>query len=88
MDGESGDRGREHLRLVHDAEPRRPGWWTASVFVLNVAAVGFLAWIGYEQMGIVGALVLTAIGLTIAYGYRHAASAAGRVADRRRPSRR
>ncbi len=53
------------------------------MLILNVVAIAFVAWVGYERSGWRGAIFLLVVGLAVTYGYRHAAMAAGRVAARR-----
>jgi hypothetical protein len=84
VNGSSQKRRRSHLRVVRDdGEPPRPDWWKALMVGLNVVAIAFVAWVGYERTGWRGAVFLVVVGVAVTYGYRHAAAAAGRVAARR-----
>jgi hypothetical protein len=87
-------RRRSHLRAVPadgepprpgpaDSEPPKPDWWKALMLGLNVVAIAFVGWVGYERTGWRGAVFLVIVGVAVSYGYRHAAIAAGRVAARR-----
>ena len=68
--------------MVRDDAPTRPSWWRALIVALNVAAVAFVAWVGYERSGVRGALILTAVALAVAWGFRRAGTAADRVSRR------
>ncbi len=72
---------------VHDDEPPRPGWWNALMLGLNVVAIAFVGWVGYERTGLRGAIFLVVVGVAVTYGFRHAADAASRVARRARKPR-
>jgi hypothetical protein len=85
VNGSAPEQRHTHLRVVRDdrEEPPHPDWWGAFMVALNVAAIAFVAWVGYERSGWRGALFLVVVGVAVSYGYRHAAMAAGRVAARR-----
>ena len=89
MNGSAPKQRHTHLRVVRDdrEEPPRPDWWKSFMLALNLFAIAFVAWVGYERRGLRGAVFLAVVGFAVTYGYRHAATAASRVARRARKPR-